>query len=380
MNSVSAIHSLSLVKYVFPIERLPEWVRWTLQNSTHSAETHGIAVGTSVGKRRSLLHYSSGYDSLVLENAEFFVHTLIHFWILDNDFSLLPLSYCIVGAASAVDMGMSSSMGGSIGYWNLFFRGAFKHKSCWNKRYCGCHYKVNNLVCHCCFLLLGSPLQVNVRMVHLTFGGHFLHRRRRVFAILSAVYHETKFAWIGQDILGIALIIIVLQIVHVPNLKAKIKLSKLKPIDGRGEIAFSEYRLIHTLSHYVMLLVSNEMFKDCQGGSRVRVVNRLRVCNFTVSFSSRGGRVYGLGIGRKRGQEDVQWVLNGAGAIDSSCWSVTAFAAWGPGPLLRACRILFLQCTQPVILPSAPSQVVKQRLLNFVRSSSTGLAFAYVAY
>ncbi|GKB33327.1 signal peptide peptidase-like protein 2 [Tanacetum coccineum] len=40
-----------------------------------------------------------------------------------------------------------------------------------------------------------------------------------VFAVLWAVYRETKFAWIGQDILGIALIITVLQIVHVPNLK-----------------------------------------------------------------------------------------------------------------------------------------------------------------
>ncbi|GJV33719.1 hypothetical protein Tco_1394119 [Tanacetum coccineum] len=32
---------------------------------------------------------------------------------------------------------------------------------------------------------------------------------------------------------------------------------------------------------------------------------------------------------------------------------------------------------EPVILPSAPSQAVKQRLLNFVRSLSTVLAFAY---
>ncbi|GKE28668.1 hypothetical protein Tco_1444052, partial [Tanacetum coccineum] len=32
---------------------------------------------------------------------------------------------------------------------------------------------------------------------------------------------------------------------------------------------------------------------------------------------------------------------------------------------------------EPVILPYAPSQAVKQRLLNFVRSLSTVLAFAY---
>nr|GEW52602.1 hypothetical protein [Tanacetum cinerariifolium] len=63
---------------------------------------------------------------------------------------------------------------------------------------------------------------------------------------------------------------------------------------------------------------------------------------------------------------------------------VISFVAWCLGPLLCARKILFLQkndnswtrvndnqCTEPVILPSAPSQVVKQRLLNFVRSSST---------
>ncbi|KAB1215343.1 Signal peptide peptidase-like 2 [Morella rubra] len=39
------------------------------------------------------------------------------------------------------------------------------------------------------------------------------------FAVVWAVYRDGSFAWIGQDILGIALIITVLQIVHVPNLK-----------------------------------------------------------------------------------------------------------------------------------------------------------------
>ncbi|KAK2367164.1 signal peptide peptidase [Trifolium repens] len=39
------------------------------------------------------------------------------------------------------------------------------------------------------------------------------------FAVFWAVYRDKSFAWIGQDILGIALIITVLQIVHVPNLK-----------------------------------------------------------------------------------------------------------------------------------------------------------------
>ncbi|KAK9265368.1 hypothetical protein L1049_003518 [Liquidambar formosana] len=39
------------------------------------------------------------------------------------------------------------------------------------------------------------------------------------FAVVWAVYRDASFAWIGQDILGIALIITVLQIVRVPNLK-----------------------------------------------------------------------------------------------------------------------------------------------------------------
>ncbi|XP_030928987.1 signal peptide peptidase-like 4 [Quercus lobata] len=39
------------------------------------------------------------------------------------------------------------------------------------------------------------------------------------FAVVWAVKRQLTFAWIGQDILGIALIITVLQIVHVPNLK-----------------------------------------------------------------------------------------------------------------------------------------------------------------
>ncbi|XP_010544387.1 PREDICTED: signal peptide peptidase-like 4 [Tarenaya hassleriana] len=39
------------------------------------------------------------------------------------------------------------------------------------------------------------------------------------FAVVWAVYRDVSFAWIGQDILGISLIITVLQIVRVPNLK-----------------------------------------------------------------------------------------------------------------------------------------------------------------
>ncbi|KAJ4963064.1 hypothetical protein NE237_023003 [Protea cynaroides] len=89
---------------------------------------------------------------------------------------------------------------------------------------------------------------------------------------------------------------------------------------------------------------------------------------------------------------------------------IIAFSIWGLGPLMRQSRNLFLHKTDsswrksrthyfmtsylqplllwtgailicraldPVVLPSEASQAVKQRLLNFVRSLSTVLAFAY---
>ncbi|CAL8106453.1 unnamed protein product [Prunus armeniaca] len=90
--------------------------------------------------------------------------------------------------------------------------------------------------------------------------------------------------------------------------------------------------------------------------------------------------------------------------------AIIAFAVWGLGPLLRLGRIIFLQrndstwnksrshyvmnsylrplllwtgatlmcrALDPVVLPSEASQAVKQRLINFVQSLSTVLAFAY---
>ncbi|GLT79916.1 hypothetical protein SLA2020_513840 [Shorea laevis] len=89
---------------------------------------------------------------------------------------------------------------------------------------------------------------------------------------------------------------------------------------------------------------------------------------------------------------------------------VIAFAIWGLGPLMRLLRGIFLRrsnndwkksrthyivssylrplllwmgailicrALDPLVLPSESSQAVKQRLLNFVQSSSTVLAFAY---
>lgn len=197
MSAISAIDRLSLVKYVFPSERLPEWVRIALQNdrdcrvladlcplfkgrltgdfikggsfqvqlnvfeyylfwfayypvckgnsenfdavrvrrskrfrlenwacsipgfSTSNTKRgreqkneyslyirllyaylrafvplSGLDLSSQSPYRSSLLHYSSGYDALVVDHAEFLVHTLIHFWLVDNDFSPLSVSVC----------------------------------------------------------------------------------------------------------------------------------------------------------------------------------------------------------------------------------------------------------------------------------------------
>ncbi|XP_044511110.1 mechanosensitive ion channel protein 3, chloroplastic isoform X2 [Mangifera indica] len=103
-----------------------------------------------------------------------------------------------------------------------------------------------------------------------------------------------------------------------------------------------------------------------------------------------------------RGNPVVLQLIQAAGII--------AFAAWGIVPLMRLGRVIFLNRTDsswkksstnyvltsylqplllwtgatlvcraldPVVLPSEASQAVKQRVLNFVRSLSTVLAFAY---
>lgn len=44
--------------------------------------------------RSSLLHYSPGYDSSVMERAEFVINTMIHFWLVDSDFSPLATGMC----------------------------------------------------------------------------------------------------------------------------------------------------------------------------------------------------------------------------------------------------------------------------------------------
>lgn len=193
MQSISAVDRQSLVKYVFPVERLPEWVRFALQSNRdcrilsdlcplfkgrikedsikgtsfqiqvnvfeyymfwfayypvckgNSENSSKISVRKSrrfrlenwsssfpgfVSSKRgpeqktecnlymrllyaylrafvpiydltahqpyrsSLLHYSTIYDGSALLQAEFFVYTLIHFWMVDNDFSPISVNVC----------------------------------------------------------------------------------------------------------------------------------------------------------------------------------------------------------------------------------------------------------------------------------------------
>ncbi|KAL3649734.1 hypothetical protein CASFOL_006137 [Castilleja foliolosa] len=153
LSSISGIDRLSLVKYVFPTERLPEWVRYMLQKQQDcrgsSYQVQGNSEGLETVKvhrtkkfrlenwsysipgltstkretekktegnlyirllfaylhsfvpvqdlnvhqpyRSSLLHYSPGYDNSALERAEFVVTTMAHFWLVDNDFSPMPV-------------------------------------------------------------------------------------------------------------------------------------------------------------------------------------------------------------------------------------------------------------------------------------------------
>ncbi|XP_009368997.2 uncharacterized protein LOC103958457 [Pyrus x bretschneideri] len=206
-NAISAVDRLSLVKYVFPIERLPEWVRfmlssendsrvlsdlapifknrvkedsikpnfyqlqlnvfeyymfwfayypvcrgngenfdvvsikrnkrfkfenWVSSISGFSSTRRGAEVkiecnlyirflyaylrafvgGTDLNQqlphRSSLLHYSSGYDSSVIAQAEFFVNALVNFWLVDNDFSPLPVNLC---KSSGVSFPFRSALG-----------------------------------------------------------------------------------------------------------------------------------------------------------------------------------------------------------------------------------------------------------------------------
>ncbi|XP_043703533.1 uncharacterized protein LOC122653670 [Telopea speciosissima] len=192
ISSIFAVDRHSLVKYVFPVERLPEWTRFMLQNERDcrvlsnlcllfkgriKADTikgsfyvqlnvfeyymfwfayYPVCMGSSessdavvikknswfwlenwtssfpvlwsatrgLGQKKecslyvrllyaylkvfvsdhssnapqpyrgSLLHYSLGYDGSALMHAEFLINTLIHFWLVDSDFSPLPVNVC----------------------------------------------------------------------------------------------------------------------------------------------------------------------------------------------------------------------------------------------------------------------------------------------
>ncbi|KAH7514196.1 hypothetical protein FEM48_Zijuj11G0063000 [Ziziphus jujuba var. spinosa] len=44
--------------------------------------------------RSSLLHHSMSFDGTIIMQAEFLVNTFTHFWLVDNDFSPLPVNLC----------------------------------------------------------------------------------------------------------------------------------------------------------------------------------------------------------------------------------------------------------------------------------------------
>ncbi|OMO52532.1 hypothetical protein COLO4_37128 [Corchorus olitorius] len=194
MNSISAVDRHTLVKYVFPIERLPEWVRFmlsnekdcrvladlcplfkgkvkedsikgslcqvqlnvfeyymfwfayypvckgnnenldsnsvkrskrfTLENWTHSIRGFSglnkreaeqkfegnlyirllyaylrafvpiFDLGAHQPYRSSILNYSLKGDGSVIFRAEFLVNLFVHYWLVDNDFSPLPVKAC----------------------------------------------------------------------------------------------------------------------------------------------------------------------------------------------------------------------------------------------------------------------------------------------
>ncbi|CAN6477962.1 unnamed protein product [Victoria cruziana] len=53
--------------------------------------------------RSSLLHYSSTEDSYLESRAEFLLHAFIHFWLVDNDFSPVPVNIqCSLGVSFAL--------------------------------------------------------------------------------------------------------------------------------------------------------------------------------------------------------------------------------------------------------------------------------------
>ncbi|KAL2321550.1 hypothetical protein Fmac_025929 [Flemingia macrophylla] len=78
--------------------------------------------------RTSILHYASGYDASVAARAEFVVHTLVHFWLVDNDFSPLPRSLGVSFPAGEAPRppGLAEVVGLFVGYLNLSTVAAFR--------------------------------------------------------------------------------------------------------------------------------------------------------------------------------------------------------------------------------------------------------------
>ncbi|KAL5145251.1 Mechanosensitive ion channel protein 2, chloroplastic [Glycine soja] len=70
---------------------------------------------------------------------------------------------------------------------------------------------------------------------------------------------------------------------------------------------------------------------------------------------------------------DISWKKSSSQSIMTSY--IQPLLLWTGAMLV--CRIIGFRALDPLVLPSESSQVVKQRLLNFVRSLSTVISFAY---
>ncbi|KAE8671741.1 hypothetical protein F3Y22_tig00111941pilonHSYRG00227 [Hibiscus syriacus] len=68
---------LSLVKYVFPVERLPEWVRFMLSNEKYCRVISDLCL------------FLKAYFV-----PRFLVKVFVQYWLVENDFSPLPVNVC----------------------------------------------------------------------------------------------------------------------------------------------------------------------------------------------------------------------------------------------------------------------------------------------
>nr|GEY48705.1 hypothetical protein [Tanacetum cinerariifolium] len=97
----------------------------------------------------------------------------------------------------------------------------------------------------------------------------------------------------------------------LPIIMEKARHERLKDIHARLDFREGPQERTRENSYYSNTRAKNtEPERDCQGGSGVRVVNRLRVCDVCVFCSSRG---WGKWFWRERCGKEVQCFKNRAG-------------------------------------------------------------------